>query len=63
MSCLEKVLNKEITLNDLKKMATDFRKLEMLKGLFVKLTCTANWEDAKVKYPLFAMEERLSTFY
>ena len=37
--------------------------MEILKGLFVKLTCTINWEDAKSKYPVFAVEDRLTTFY
>lgn len=63
VSILQKILDKEITILDIKKIAVELKSLNGLKTAFIKLTNCESWEMAVEKYPLFATEAKLKLFF
>ena len=59
---LTKVVNKEVSFKDLKAAAANFRKLELIKRSFCRLTNMDSIEMAKEKYPIYASDEKLSKY-
>jgi hypothetical protein len=62
ISILNQVLNLEITILDLKKVANELKNLNGLKAAFVKLTNSDSWEMAQETHPSFATEIQLKRF-
>ena len=56
------MIDKKITLGELKDLSTRHRKVEILKKTFVKLTCTDSWEVAQRRFPVHATEDHLIHF-
>ena len=59
---LQRVIDEEISLKELKEEATKFRALEAVKGAFIRCTSSRSWDDAVNKFPTFAVEDRLTRF-
>ena len=59
---LQKVTNKQITLNDLKTLSAQRKTILTLRSTFAKSTNCASWEEAKEKFPLYASDTQLSKF-
>ena len=59
---LEKVVNKTITLNTMKKKATEYRALENIKNAFMKVTRVSSWQEALEQYPRHTQEKNLCQF-
>ena len=58
---LQKVADKEITLDEMKKRATEFRILGNIQRAFTKCTNTT-WEEAQRRFPWHTNEEKLKQF-
>lgn len=58
---LNQVTNHEISLDEMKKKASDFRSLEHIRKAFTKYT-NSTWEEAVERYPWHTKEERLNNF-
>ena len=56
------MLDEEITLAEMKKRASDFRSLGIVKSTFMRLTNTHNWATAEEKFPTFTSTTRLSQY-
>lgn len=59
---LEKVIDKEISLTELKTEASQMKSVSALKVAFVRLTNSESWEKATETYPAFANERQLKRF-
>ena len=59
---LNKVVSKEISLNELKTEAARMKSISALKVAFVRLTNAESWEKARETYPNFATEEQLQHY-
>ena len=59
---LEQVINKEVTLSDMKAILADTKNMQVLKTSFSKLTNCDSWENATQKYPLYANDTQLKRF-
>ena len=59
---LEKVIDKQISLAELKAESSNIKQLHNLCVVFVRLTNTNSWEDAGNKFPEFASDEQLLKF-
>ena len=62
LDVLTKVVNKEVGLKDMKSLASDYRKLEVIRKCFCRLTNTASIEIAKEKFPNHASDESFYKF-
>lgn len=58
---LQQVANCEITLEDMKKKANDFRALENIKRAFTRCT-NSTWAEAKERFPWHTSDENLNHF-
>ena len=58
---LQKVAEKEITLDEMKKRATEFRIMGNVQRAFTKCTNTT-WEEAQRRFPWHTNQERLKQF-
>lgn len=59
---LQKVINKQIALNDLKILSAQRKTLLTLRNTFVRSTNCVSWEEAQEKFPLYASDTQLSKF-
>ena len=59
LSILQQVIDKHITIYDVKKVAGDLKKINSLKAAFIKLTNAESWDNAEATYPSFASEAQL----
>ncbi len=59
---LNKVIDKTISLAELKTESSNIKQLHSLRVAFIRLTNADSWEDAKVKFPDFATDEQLLKF-
>lgn len=59
---LQKVIDEEISLKELKDEAVLFRALETVKRAFIRCTNSQSWGDATQKFPAFTAEDRLAQF-
>ena len=62
MAILQKVIDKECSIFDIKKIASDLKNMTSLKAAFVKLTNSESWQKSQEMYPAFATEDQLSRF-
>ena len=58
-SLLQKVHEGELSLQKLNGKCAELKKIRDIKKKFVELVGVLNWEEATVKYPEFAQEEKL----
>ena len=58
---LQKVADREITLDEMKKKATEFRTLGNIEKAFTKCTNTT-WEEAQTRFPWHTSQEKLKQF-
>jgi len=58
---LEEVVNRKVTLEEMKTKAQNFRNMHKIRTAFAKFAA-CSWEEAAKQYPLHTTEERLSTF-
>ena len=58
---LQQVSNREITLEEMKTRANDFRTLENIRKVFTRCTNTT-WDEAKRRFPWPSSDENLSHF-
>jgi len=58
---LQKVVNREITLDEMKKKANEFRMLGNTQRAFMKCINTT-WEEAQAQFPWHTQQDRLSRF-
>ncbi len=61
-SVLDKVINTEVSLKEMKDKAASFRALEAVKRAFVRCTNSQTWVDAVERFPTFTTEVRLAQF-
>lgn len=61
-SLLERCINGQLSLKEMKNEAETLKKLHLLKKTFVKLTNTRNWEDATCQFPQCACESHIKRF-
>ena len=59
---LQKVIDEDISLKELKDEASHFRALEAVKRAFIRCTNCRSWEDAKEKFPIYTKEDRITQF-
>ena len=59
---LQKVIDEEISLKELKDEAVQFRALETVKRAFIRCTNSQSWGDTTQKFPAFTAEDRLAQF-
>lgn len=59
---LQKVIDREINLNDLKILSAQRKTILALRSTFVKSTNCTSWEEAQEKFPLYASDTQLSKF-
>ena len=59
---LQRVVDEELSLKELKEEATNFRALEAVRRAFIRCTNTQSWDDAVNKFPAFTSEDRLVQF-
>ena len=59
---LQRVIDGELSIVDLKQAAVDVKHLESLKLAFLRSTNIDSWESAQDRLPLFANEEQLKKF-
>lgn len=59
---LQKVIDKQISLAELKAESSNVKQLHNLRVVFVRLTNANSWEDAGTKFPAFATDEQLLKF-
>ena len=62
MSILQKVIDKQITILEVKKVASDLKCISGLKLAFLKLTNCELWDIASELYPPYATEAQLKRF-
>ena len=58
-SILQKLVDQEISLPEMKKDAVEFRSLGIVKSAFLRLTNCPTWSEATQKFPAFTSDERL----
>ena len=58
---LQQVVNQEITLDEMKKKAGEYRALENIRKAFTKCT-NSTWDEAKERYPWHTSDNRLKQF-
>ena len=58
---LEQAVNREITLEEMKRKANDYRALENIRKAFMKCT-NSTWDEAKERYPWHTTDDRLRQF-
>ena len=59
---LQKVIDVEFSLKELKEEAVKFRALEGIKQSFLRCTNLQSWDDAVKKYQAFTTDDRLNQF-
>ena len=59
---LQRVIDCEITIADLKEAAANIKQMDCLKKAFLKLVNFDTWEEAEEKLPIFATQEQLQKF-
>lgn len=59
---LQKVIDREINLNDLKILSAQRKTILALRSTFVKSTNYTSWEEVQEKFPLYASDTQLSKF-
>ena len=59
---LQKVIDEEVSLKELKTEASIFRALEAIKRAFIRCTNSQSWGDATERFPAFTQEGRLKQF-
>lgn len=59
---LQKVINKEISLAQLKTESSNIKQLHALRIGFTRLTNASSWDDAKKNYPEFATDKQMLKF-
>lgn len=62
MNVLQKVVDEDMSLKELKEEAVKFRTLEAIRKAFVRCTSALSWDEATKKYQAFTTEERLMQF-
>ena len=58
---LEQAMNREITLDEMKKKASEYRALENIRKAFTKCT-NSTWDEAKERYPWHTTDDHLRKF-
>jgi len=61
-SLLQKVINRTISLAEMKNEAAEMKKMIILRKAFVKCTSSQTWENAKQKFPFYATDNQLKRF-
>ncbi len=59
---LQKLIEEEISLKEMKTEAIHFRSLEAVKRAFLRCTNSISWRDACSKFPTFTEERRFNQF-
>lgn len=59
---LQKLINREISLQQLKGEADRVKQVRALHTAFLRLTNTETWEEAKQQFPHFATDEQMNKF-
>ena len=59
---LQKVIDEDLSLKELKAEAIKFRALQAIRQAFLRCTNLQTWEDAFEKYQAFTSEDRLMQF-
>lgn len=59
---LQKVIDKKLTIQELKQAATEIKTIKALKKSFIKLVNIESWELAQEKFPQFASLDQLMKF-
>ena len=59
---LQKVLDNEIRIADLKEIAGKYRSMETIKKAFKNCTNVSSWEEARERFPRHTTAERLDSF-
>lgn len=59
---LQRIIDGELSIVDLKEAAADVKQMAALKLAFLRSTNIDNWESAQHRLPLFANEEQLRKF-
>lgn len=61
-SVLQKIVDEEVSLSEMKKEASEFRSMCTIKSTFMRLTNCHSWDEAKEKFPAFTSTKRLSQY-
>lgn len=61
-SILQKIVDQGVSLSEMKKEASEFRSMCVIKSTFMRLTSCHSWDEAKEKFPAFTSAERLSQY-
>ena len=61
LEILEQVVNREITLDEMKSEANEFRAIQNIRKAFTKCTNTT-WEEARERFPWHTTDDQLSHF-
>ena len=61
-SVLQRVLDEELTLVEMKTCAAEFRNISIIKSAFLRLTSSNSWSEAEEKFPAYTSVDRLSQF-
>lgn len=59
---LQKVIDRELSLAELKSESSRIKQLHSLRIAFVRLTNAKSWEDANSSFPMYATDEQLLKF-
>lgn len=59
---LQKLIDEELSLKEMKEEAVRFRALEAVRRAFMRCTNCQSWEDTSQKFPGFVVEDRLTQF-
>ena len=59
---LQKLIEEDISLKEMKNEAIHFRALEAIKRAFLRCTNCASWKDACLNFPAFTEETRFNQF-
>lgn len=59
---LQRVIDGELSLNELKTESSNFKQMQSLRLAFVRLTNSKSWDDAKNSYPAYASDAELCKF-
>lgn len=62
LDVLQKVIDGDLSLKELKAEAITFRALEAIRQAFIRCTNLQSWDDAIKKYQAFTSEDRLMQF-
>ena len=62
ITVLQKVIDEDLSLKEMKEETVKFHALENVKRTFVRCTNAESWVDARNKFPTFAKEDRLEQF-